>query len=264
MIDYHVHTPLCNHASGSMARYVRQAMAAGLQEICFLDHLTLHDKGRHLSMTPEELPLYFHAVRRLAEEYKGRIFVKAGLEVDVDEKNAGKIKEIIDPYDLDVIGGSVHFIDGTDLVSSRDTQAREQMGMEDICARYLENLNAMLELGIADFVCHIDVIKKFGQWASAACDHRFDAILSKISAKKLTVELNTSGYDHLANEPYPGAWLLKKCRDKDIPVTLGSDAHSPEAVGRHYDRARQMLGDAGYRHVSAFTRRNRYEIPLNP
>jgi histidinol-phosphatase (PHP family) len=264
MIDYHVHTSLCNHASGSMAQYIQKAVEIGLQEICFLDHLTLHDKGRHLSMSPEELPFYFQAARHLAEQYKPRIRVKVGLEVDFDAENARRIADIIAPYAFDVIGGSVHFIESIDLVSSRETQARDRMGMEEICDRYLDNLDAMLDTGIADFICHLDVIKKFGRRPPAIYDDKFDAILAKISYKNIAVELNTSGYDHLAKEPYPSALLLKKCRDKNISVTLGSDAHSPEAVGRYYDRAMALFEATGYRQVCAFTRRHRYEISLNP
>ena len=83
MIDYHVHTSLCNHANGTMEQYIRQAVEIGLTEICFLDHLILHEKGRRLTMSPEELPFYFHAARHLANKYKDQIQVKVGLEVDV-------------------------------------------------------------------------------------------------------------------------------------------------------------------------------------
>ncbi|MBW2249280.1 MAG: PHP domain-containing protein [Deltaproteobacteria bacterium] len=40
MIDYHIHTKLCNHARGMMGAYVKRAIEKGLKEICFLDHLT--------------------------------------------------------------------------------------------------------------------------------------------------------------------------------------------------------------------------------
>ncbi len=45
MIDYHIHTKLCNHARGVMGAYVKRAIEKGLTEVCFLDHLTLSEPG---------------------------------------------------------------------------------------------------------------------------------------------------------------------------------------------------------------------------
>ena len=36
--DYHLHTPLCKHASGEPPDYARRALALGLTEIGFSDH----------------------------------------------------------------------------------------------------------------------------------------------------------------------------------------------------------------------------------
>ena len=36
--DYHLHTPLCRHATGEPADYAKRALAIGLSEIGFSDH----------------------------------------------------------------------------------------------------------------------------------------------------------------------------------------------------------------------------------
>ena len=262
MIDYHVHTSLCNHANGTMDQYIQNAIAAGLAEICFLDHLTLHKGGRHLSMTPDYVPFYYQSARRLAHTYKNHIRVKVGLEVDYDPKNAHAVKKIITPYDFDVIGGSVHFIDNLNIVSTKDTRARESEHIDVICKDYLSLLDEMIESMDVDIICHLDIIKKFGRRPSAEVEKNFDKILSKISYNDLTVELNTSGYNHQANEFYPSSSLLKKCHGKNIRMTIGSDAHQPQQVARHFDKAVDLLITTGYRYVSAFTRRKPYDIPL--
>lgn len=262
MIDYHVHTSLCNHANGTMDQYIQNAIAAGLTEICFLDHLTLHESGKRLSMTPDYVPFYYQSVRQLAHTYKNHIRVKVGLEVDYDPSNADVVKNIIAPFDFDVIGGSVHFIDKINIVSSRDTEARENEGIDVICIEYLLLLDKMIDNLDVDIICHLDIIKKFGRRPSAEFEKKFDELLSKISYKGLTIELNTSGYNHQANEFYPNALLLKKCHEKNIRMTLGSDAHQPQQVARHFSKAIDLLIKTGYRHVSAFTRRKPYDIPL--
>ena len=63
MIDYHVHTSLCNHAEGVMEAYIQKAVDIGLKEICFLDHLIISEPANRLSMTPDEVPFYFQAIQ---------------------------------------------------------------------------------------------------------------------------------------------------------------------------------------------------------
>ena len=245
-----------------MDQYIRCAIAAGLTEICFLDHLTLHERGRHMSMPPDYVPLYYQTVRRLAHLYKNRIQVKVGLEVDYDPKNLHTVQKIIQPLDFDVIGGSVHFIDQMNMVSSKDTEARESEPIDIVCNDYLALIEEMIENMDMDIICHLDVFKKFGRRPSAEVNTRLDAVLSKIKHRNLTVELNTSGYNHKLNEFYPSTDLLKKCVEKDIRITLGSDAHKPKQVARHFDMAIDLLTQTGFRTLSAFTRRKPYDIPL--
>ena len=47
-----------------------------------------------------------------------------------------------------------------------------------------------------------------------------------------------------------------------VPITLGSDGHVPEDLGRDYDRALSAAHACGYRTVSMFSGRERREMPL--
>ena len=58
--------------------------------------------------------------------------------------------------------------------------------------------------------------------------------------------MNTSGYNHEANEFYPNPSLLKNCRKKNIRMTIGSDAHQPGQVARHFEKAVTLLIDSGF------------------
>jgi histidinol-phosphatase (PHP family) len=120
MIDYHIHTPLCNHAHGPMEDYVCQAIQKGIREICFLDHLILDGPGMKHSMTAKEVPLYVNSVARLRDRYRDQIVVRTGLEVDYLPEKRGEIDEIIGMYAFDVIGGSYHFVKGLNVASRKE------------------------------------------------------------------------------------------------------------------------------------------------
>lgn len=261
MIDYHVHTPLCNHATGTMNQYIKRAMDAGLCEICFLEHLTLNEKGSALSMTPAQLPLYYHTVRRLSAKYRGRIRIRVGLEVDFSPETYTQAAAIIKPFAFDVIAGSIHFLSDTNIVSARESK-HNTMDIEKICDRYIDLLGRLVDSRLFDVICHIDLPKKFAATISERFYENVDALMERISYNGMAVEVNTSGFDHPAGEQYPAKRLMETCCRHKIPVTLGSDAHSPEEVGRHFDRAVVLMQHSGIVSVSGFRRRTRYDINL--
>ena len=261
-IDYHIHTPLCNHAGGVMQAFVQQAIDIGFQEICFLDHLTLRRADPGLSMAPEEVPFYFYAVQGLKHRFRGVINVKAGLEVDFDLENADRLKHIIETFAFDVIGCSIHYLGDFDIVTSGSAWRHGAGDTDRVYDRYLEALEKILDYPFFDMLCHFDLVKKFNRMPTAPLSTRLDRILHKIKARNLTLEINTSGVEHPVKEPYPSPDILKQCRRYDIPVTVGSDAHAPKHIGRHYDRAKALLIDAGYRSLNTFTNREAVPIPI--
>lgn len=263
MIDYHIHTSLCNHATGIMEAYVKKAVDIGLKEICFLDHLIISKNSHAESMTPKEVPLYFQAVQQLKHRYKEIIKIKVGLEVDFIPENVSHIQNIIETFSFDVIGSSVHFLGDWNIVSRRLAEEHNKSDVDDLYNRYFEQIDYMLDFNYFDVVCHLDVVKKFGNKPSKLFEKKINEILSKISYKDIAVELNTNGYNHPAKTTYPGFHLLKKCHDKNIDITIGSDAHHPESVGQHYGKALPLIFSAGYRHVAAYTKRRRYTISLS-
>jgi histidinol-phosphatase (PHP family) len=264
MIDYHLHTLFCNHAVGGMERYIQSAIDLGLREICFLDHLTIQKTDPGLSMTPEEVPYYFHAVQVLKQKYRKEISIKAGLEVDFNPVVTDFFQDIIETFAFDVIAASLHFPDGLDIVSHRSAWRHGEKDVDDVYELYFDHLKKMLDYRYFDMICHIDLIKKFGRKPSRSFDKEFDAILSIIKDKNVTVEVNTSGYDHPVGDTYPSLDILKKCHEQGIRITLGSDAHHPANVGKHYERVVPTLLSIGYRQVTTFTKRKCGEIPITP
>lgn len=262
MIDYHIHTQLCNHARGVMSAYVKRAIEKGLKEICFLDHLTISEPGNRLSMTPGEVPFYFQAIQNLKNNFSGVISIKAGLEVDFSPENTDLVQEIIETFSFDVIGSSLHFPGNIDIVTSSSDWNQGRFDTDYVYELYFAQLKTMLEYDYFDVICHLDLPKKFGRKPSRTFDKEFDEIITIIKDKDLTVELNTSGYNHPVSEAYPAPDIIKKCREAGVGMTLGSDAHRPDSVGRHYDRAFPLLQSAGYTHLATFTGRRRIDIPI--
>jgi histidinol-phosphatase (PHP family) len=86
--------------------------------------------------------------------------------------------------------------------------------------------------------------------------------LDRIARAGVAMEFNTSGWRKPLPEPSPGPRILYEMARRRIPVTLGSDAHSPKRTGENFRKALRLLDAAGYRHVSLFDRRQRLDLPI--
>ncbi|VEN73299.1 putative Histidinol-phosphatase [Candidatus Desulfarcum epimagneticum] len=263
MIDCHIHTRLCGHARGPMEAYVTRALERGLDAICFLDHLFEPDGRDGLSMTFKEIPLYFQAVQRLRRRHRGRIDIKAGLEADFDPRRFQELADACRPFDFDVIAGAVHFPGGVDIASRRSPLKTGEADPDRIYETYFETLGQMAETGFFDVVCHFDLPKKFGVvFPSRSFDREIHDVLLKIKAAGMAVEANAAGFDHAAAEPYPGPDIMRKCFEMGIDAVPGSDAHSPDQVGRHIPRVIEMMRAAGYGHMTIFEKREKKKLPI--
>ncbi len=261
-IDYHIHTLLCNHAKEGMDKYIKKAISLNLKEICFLDHLTFSDSGKALSMNTKEVPMYFYAVKYFADKYKKKIKIKAGLEIDFNIKHVNLIEKIVNTYNFDVIGSSVHFLDGINIVSRKYAKSACKFDVDTLYYKYYHQLEKMLSFDYFDLICHFDVVKKFNQYPSISFKKQINNILEKVALKNIALEVNTSGIHHPVSSIYPDIEIIKECKKKKIWLCIGSDAHHPKIVGQNFDLAKKLIQSAGYSHICGFKNRKKYKIPI--
>ncbi|MGM0417767.1 MAG: histidinol-phosphatase [Thermodesulfobacteriota bacterium] len=264
--DYHIHTSFCNHAYESIESFIKKAADKGLNEILFLDHLTLFEKDFKNSMTVKEVPLYFYKVKKAAEKFKNLITVKCGLEVDFHPDYFDETEKICSKYDFDMIGASVHFVKGYNIASRSKAKDYSHMKLYELSIEYFDLIDKMLEYNFYDTICHLDIIFKFRKFIDEKTYRytysRVEEILNKIASKNISVEINTGGYSHIIKRQYPCREILKKCFKKNISITPGSDAHEPEQVGRDFDKAYKLLKELGINKIASYSRRTKHEVSM--
>lgn len=246
-----------------MKCYIHEAIRIGMNEICFLDHLTLNEKGKKYSMALREVPLYFQAVQNMKNLYHDQINIRAGLEIDFHPETLSLAEDIIGKFAFDAIGGSIHFVNNVNIASRRESQKIKKTELDDLVQNYFERLLTMLDHDYYDFICHLDIIKKTGLMnVSNSNDYLIDTVLSKIADKNIPVEINSSGWGHPVKAPYPSKTLLRQCFDKNIPLVMGSDAHHPEQIGKFYNKTLGIVASSGYTEVCVFRKRVRHTIKI--
>jgi len=82
------------------------------------------------------------------------------------------------------------------------------------------------------------------------------------SIRGVAIEVSSAGLHKPHGKLYPNSAFLAAARAQGVPITLASDAHMPENVGRDLDRAVGHARAAGYETVTVFDRRNSRQEPL--
>ncbi len=265
MIDCHIHTSLCKHATGEMEEYVVSAVSKGLDEMAFTDHIPLDFPVlRDCCMYERELEGYVRNVLDLKERYKADIAVKLGMEADYIEGEEERIGKIIELYPFDVILGSVHMMDGW-AVDHPDYRYRfEEGNVLEIYRRYIYFLMKAVKTGLYDVMAHPDLVKKMNFFPdNADITELFREVVDVIADNDVCMELSSAGLRKPVREQYPGAGILRYAASRNVCVTTGSDAHSPGEVAADFDRMYSLLSDNGITAVCSFTGRERKEIPIS-
>ena len=265
IVDYHMH--LRNpreeiaHDTWSVAPFVDAARAAGVDEIGFTEHGYYFTQLRTLWSIPYQtercvydLEQYVDAVVHARER---GLPVKLGLEVDYVPGREDETRALLAPYPWDYLLGSVHFVDG--LGVDGEPRLVEEVGVEGAWGRYFDTLGRAARSGLFDSLSHPDLVKIFGDRVEA---FDYSEIADEIAAAGVAVEVSTAGLRKPVGELYPHPDFLGACRERGVPVTTGSDAHSPNVVGRDFDRARALLRSAGYETVTVFERRQPRQEPF--
>jgi len=258
--DAHMHTPLCKHARGEIEQYADVALRRGLAGITVTCHNPLPDRyAQPMRMDEDQLDQYVESVNRARRVFEGRLDIRLGLEADYVPGYKTFVEQQLASHEFDFVIGSVHpqVPEYQKRFYSGDLFAFQQL--------YFKHLADSAETGLFDSLAHPDLIKNLmpSQWSVSRILGDVCHSLDRIARTGVAMEFNTSGWRKIIAEPCPGSRILYEMARRRIPITLGSDAHSPKRVAENFERALRLIQAAGYRKVSVFKQRQRTELPIS-
>jgi len=255
LIDCHVHTERCGHATGTVSQMVGAAVFKGLDGIVLTEHLPLPDDldpDRHLSMHHDGLAPYAREVLDMAQRVKG-VEVVLGAEADWipgRESELAATRAEAQAAGVSVFLGSVHFLDGWAFDDPHNVHEWDARDVDDVWTRYFAAWCEAAATGLFDVMAHPDLPKKFGHVPSFDTVDLFAEAARVAAAAGVLIEVSTAGLRKPIGELYPGPELLAAFRAAGVQATVGSDAHAPEEVGYSIDLAYAALAKAGYETVA--------------
>ena len=253
--DGHMHSHYCPHGTkDSFQMYIERALDVGLDEITFTEHMPLpgifmdEKLLKECSPNEEEILLYLKEATKIKEEYKDKIKINVGLEVDYVEGYEEKIKKMLDNYGEYLDEGilSVHFLRVDDVYHCLDMSVDEfgiiakiLGGVEKVYDKYFETLIKSINADLGRYkpkrIGHPTLVRIFNE--KYPMDYKNEALIDKviktIKENGYEIDFNTAGLrKQYCKETYPSGVFLDKAIKNNIKMVKGSDAHSAKDVGK--------------------------------
>ena len=278
-MNFNLHTHTCfSDGSSDPEDYIKEAIRQGFDTLGFSDHSPVPFKNNFAIREPE-LEEYVNTILRLREQYPVPSILLA-LEIDFIPDITLPIKHYRKLYPFDYFIGSVHlvkneesgnlwFIDGPDI-TIYDNGLKEIFSGDarKAVTAYYRQVQEMIITQKPDIVGHLDKIKMYN------CNRFFseeeswyvelvEETLDSASIAGCVIEVNTRGiYKKRSDTLFPGKEILKKILQRNIPVTITSDAHMPSELSMGFEEARKVLIKLGFKSTWLMTGRAWKEVPF--
>lgn len=243
--NYHTHTARCKHAVGEDKAYVEAAIAAGIEELGFSDHIPMPIQDKRLNsirMLFSEVDGYVDSLMSLQREYRDDIVIKVGFEGEYFAPIFEEQMELLQqyPYDYLILGQHFLEVDGQGGYAGCETKDRQWL------KSYVDTCIEALATGKYRYLCHPDLIRFTGDEAYWEQEMRRLCLYCKEHGYPM--EYNLLGA--LEQRHYPSRRFFKLAGDVGNDIILGIDAHAPEQIGikRPYQMAVDVI-DRYHLHV---------------
>jgi len=257
LADYHTHSRISPDARFPMTDLARAAAAAGLDELCFTDHVEPIVWGSTELRGPYDWKALWDEYQSAQNAMGNRLQLRLGIELgDAPWAFSHTERLLTDAPEMDFVIGSVHMLSekfgGVDLYffdPANETEARR--GMAD----YLAQVQKLAEWGRFSVLGHLTLPLRYLNEIHGfhltfdGFEDQIERILRTLIETGKGIELNTNR----GNAPLPDEKWLRMYRNLGGEIiTLGTDAHTPNYVGCAIREGQKLLKECGFSRFCTF------------
>ena len=224
--NFHAHTWHCRHASGTEREYMEAALSVGIKEWGFSDHIPFvfpNGLEYNYRVPVAEVENYFNTLKELKEEYKDKINIHIGFEMEYYEKYFDQMVENARTWGAEYLILGQHSVGNEPDDSFWVTQGTTDV---DYLKRYVSRVVAGIESGVITYVAHPDIFNFIGD--DAVYEEEMIKIIKAAEKHNVPLEINFLGIRDNRNYPTEKFWKLAK--GYDISVVFGLDAHDVQGA----------------------------------
>ena len=264
--DCHTHSSCSPDGGIPMVEMAKTALQYGLTTLCLTDHCDLLSlDGTQRTLEYDWIPL-LRQRKEMLDRFGTKLDLPLGLEHGMGFLVPEASKKILSQPGLDFVIGSVHNL--SEEAGGGDFYYQPYDTLEH-CYQALDNYFASLETMAAgafyDVVGHIIYpLRYMGDFAPLVKLDRYTDQICRIMTLAVDsgrgIEINTWKGQTL-QEWIPILRLYRQCRGEII--TVGSDAHATQPIGRGVSQAYALMKESGFRYVAVYHQRQPEMLKLN-
>lgn len=241
-VNLHTHTYRCGHAHGEDREYIENAIKNGIEVLGFSDHapFVFPPDGYE---SPHRVPMalardYIDSLTALREEYKGRIEIKIGFEMEYYPAYFDQMLKIAKEVGAEYIIMGEHYLRNELPERINVMSSRHKNTPEDI-RDYVDAVCEGISTGMFTYVAHPDMVLYDINAPLYASEMRRVCEAAKKYGTPLEINLQGIKLDR----QYPNDVFWKIAGEVGCGTVTGTDAHSPSRVydGRSLEKAMELI-----------------------
>lgn len=240
IFDTHMHTELSFDSSEQITRILDAGKQKNLGVIT-----TEHKDLNYFEVGGFPIDFNVDEYFRKYEKYRSDTYLM-GIELGLDKFYTDKIRKISENYEFDMVIGSLHTMAGINLSSRKYFKGLDDKTFYKTYLKYAEEM--IIDSPFIDTLAHFDYPTRYSGFRELRYEEyetEFKGLFKAMMDKDVTLEINLKRplvgevYDSFKSV-YEGYYL-----NGGRYITLASDAHIAEDVGRNFDDAVRMMDDIG-------------------
>lgn len=241
--DSHIHTSYSPDADAKATfnRYIKKAQEIGLTELTFTDHVDF-DAVHPLFHNMINYSIYIKQFNEIKKD--SPIPIRLGVEIGYQKHTKDDISKFLQMYPFEHVILSIHYIERKDLYTGEYFLGKSKREAYSI---YFDTcIEAITEFPNVNAFGHLDYIIRYsnmGDYIYQDYKKQIDTILELLIKKNIALEINTSGFLYDKRQ-YPKNEVIRRYIELGGNlITLGSDAHNVEQLGRHFETIKRMMNN---------------------
>ena len=257
--DLHLHSRYSADSEEAMEEQVKRAVEMGIPVLCFTDHIDWDFPYPDI-VFDFNIEEYLEEISLLQEKYGKRIRILKGVELGMQVQLGDRYRELLKKEPFDFVIGSQHLIGDQDPYFPEVFEERGDAGVfRDYFEETLRNLQLFHDINTLG---HLDYVVRYGkngarEYSYAQFGEIIDEILRLLVRHDIALEVNSAGIRKGLGFPNPHPDVVRRYRELGGKlITVGSDAHVKEDVGKDFDRVEMMIKELGFREICFFADRS--------